>query len=236
MRSKRMLEESIALANIIPGRAVTVLLDETRRQYRQRQIRRAARRMARRTTAPAVVFIIGGADGLAPSLRDKANLRLSFGAATWPHQLVRVMLLEQLYRAATILTGPPVSPRLSQRHRLDRNRRAIGCLAMPANVAAVSALPTGNRLRNLAAMICRHSILRLAAGPALRAWRCSRWRSHARMAQAHSATAPNSTRSSSATRNSKRCAASSERPPRPKPRSSARSSRSAPTAASSTRI
>ena len=56
---------------------------------------------------PAVVFIIGGADGLSPSLRDKADVRMSFGAATWPHQLVRVMVLEQLYRAATILTGHP---------------------------------------------------------------------------------------------------------------------------------
>ena len=56
---------------------------------------------------PAVVFLIGGADGLAASLQDKAELRLSFGAATWPHQLVRVMLLEQLYRATTILTGHP---------------------------------------------------------------------------------------------------------------------------------
>jgi len=56
---------------------------------------------------PAAIFLIGGADGLAPSLRDKADLRLSFGAVTWPHQLVRVMLLEQLYRAATILTGHP---------------------------------------------------------------------------------------------------------------------------------
>ena len=54
-----------------------------------------------------MVFIIGGADGLALSLRDKADVRMSFGAATWPHQLVRVMLLEQLYRAATILTGHP---------------------------------------------------------------------------------------------------------------------------------
>jgi 23S rRNA (pseudouridine1915-N3)-methyltransferase len=53
------------------------------------------------------VFVIGGADGLAPALRDKANLRLSFGAATWPHQLVRIMLLEQLYRAVTILSGHP---------------------------------------------------------------------------------------------------------------------------------
>ena len=56
---------------------------------------------------PAVCFIIGGADGLAPSLRDQAKLTLAFGAATWPHQLVRIMLLEQIYRAATILAGHP---------------------------------------------------------------------------------------------------------------------------------
>ncbi len=51
--------------------------------------------------------MIGGADGLAASLREKAKLTLSLGAATWPHQIVRVLLLEQLYRAATILTGHP---------------------------------------------------------------------------------------------------------------------------------
>ena len=56
---------------------------------------------------PAAVFIIGGDDGLAPTLRDRASLKLGFGAATWPHQLVRVMLLEQLYRAVTILSGHP---------------------------------------------------------------------------------------------------------------------------------
>ena len=56
---------------------------------------------------PAVVFVIGAADGLAPSLREKANLAIGFGAATWPHQLIRIMLLEQVYRAVTILTGHP---------------------------------------------------------------------------------------------------------------------------------
>jgi 23S rRNA (pseudouridine1915-N3)-methyltransferase len=40
-------------------------------------------------------------------LRDRAALRLAFGAVTWPHQMVRIMLLEQLYRAATILSGHP---------------------------------------------------------------------------------------------------------------------------------
>lgn len=55
----------------------------------------------------AAAFVIGGPDGLDPSLRDAAELVLSFGALTWPHQLVRVMLAEQLYRAATILAGHP---------------------------------------------------------------------------------------------------------------------------------
>jgi 23S rRNA (pseudouridine1915-N3)-methyltransferase len=44
---------------------------------------------------------------LAQSLRERAKLKLAFGAATWPHQLVRVMLLEQIYRAGTILAGHP---------------------------------------------------------------------------------------------------------------------------------
>lgn len=54
-----------------------------------------------------VAFLIGGADGLDPALRDGADFALSFGAMVWPHMLVRVMLSEQLYRAATILGGGP---------------------------------------------------------------------------------------------------------------------------------
>lgn len=53
------------------------------------------------------VFLIGGADGLAKSLRARADFRLSFGAMVWPHMLARVMLTEQLYRAASILSGSP---------------------------------------------------------------------------------------------------------------------------------
>ncbi len=55
-------------------------------------------------------FIIGGADGLAPEIRKRADLTLAFGKVTWPHQLVRIMLLEQLYRAVTILSGHPYHP------------------------------------------------------------------------------------------------------------------------------
>ena len=54
-----------------------------------------------------VAFVIGGADGIDPGLRDRADASLSFGKMVWPHMLVRVMLAEQLYRAASILAGGP---------------------------------------------------------------------------------------------------------------------------------
>lgn len=103
---KRMLEESIALANLIPDNAVPVLLEESGKNLGSAHFATQLGQW-RADNRPAVVFMIGGADGLAASLRDKAKLRLSFGAATWPHQMVRVMLLEQIYRAMTILSGHP---------------------------------------------------------------------------------------------------------------------------------
>ena len=52
-------------------------------------------------------FVIGGADGVAPALRNRADLVLSLGPMVWPHMLVRVMLAEQLYRSVSILSGSP---------------------------------------------------------------------------------------------------------------------------------
>ena len=54
-----------------------------------------------------VAFLIGGADGLSSEMRTEADQLLSFGKMVWPHMLVRVMLSEQLYRAASILAGSP---------------------------------------------------------------------------------------------------------------------------------
>ena len=54
-----------------------------------------------------VAFLIGGADGLAPAVLERAHISLALGPATWPHMLARVLLAEQLYRAACILTGHP---------------------------------------------------------------------------------------------------------------------------------
>jgi len=52
-------------------------------------------------------FIIGGADGLSEEIRDRADLTLAFGTLTIPHQIVRALVLEQLYRAMTIIAGHP---------------------------------------------------------------------------------------------------------------------------------
>jgi 23S rRNA (pseudouridine1915-N3)-methyltransferase len=104
--TRRMLEESIAIANIIPDDGAIVILDERGESMSSSSF--AGRLQGWRSQdRPAVVFIIGGHDGLAPSLREKSDLAIAFGAATWPHQLVRIMLLEQLYRAVTILAGHP---------------------------------------------------------------------------------------------------------------------------------
>jgi 23S rRNA (pseudouridine1915-N3)-methyltransferase len=103
---RRRTEESIALANVIPDGAVVVILDQRGESLDSPALAGLLREW-RAEDRSAVCFIIGGADGLAPSLVERARIRLAFGAATWPHQLVRVMLFEQLYRAGTILAGHP---------------------------------------------------------------------------------------------------------------------------------
>jgi 23S rRNA (pseudouridine1915-N3)-methyltransferase len=102
----RRAEESIAAANVIPERAIIVVLDERGQNLDSARLATQLQDW-RGEDRPAVCFVIGGADGLATSLRGQAKLTLAFGAATWPHQLVRIMLLEQLYRAASIVAGHP---------------------------------------------------------------------------------------------------------------------------------
>ena len=103
---RRRIEESIAIANVIPEGAIVVILDE-RGDNLDSPTLAAMLRKWREESRIAVCFILGGADGVAQSLRERAKIKLAFGSATWPHQLVRIMLLEQLYRAATILAGHP---------------------------------------------------------------------------------------------------------------------------------
>jgi 23S rRNA (pseudouridine1915-N3)-methyltransferase len=109
---RRRVEESIALANVIPDGAIVVVLDPAGENLDSPTLASLLRQW-RAEDRTAVCFVVGGPDGLAASLTERAKVRLAFGKATWPHQLVRVMLLEQLYRAGTILTGHPY-------HRRDR--------------------------------------------------------------------------------------------------------------------
>ena len=103
---RRQTEESIALAQLIPTDAVTILLDRGGDNWDTQTLTKALQSW-RDDGRVAATFLIGGPDGVAPSLHQRADLVLAFGAATWPHQLVRIMLLEQLYRAITIMTGHP---------------------------------------------------------------------------------------------------------------------------------
>jgi len=103
---RRCLEESIAIANAIPERGTIVVLDE-RGESLDSATLAALLQQWRAEDRPAVCFIIGGPDGLAASLRERATRKLAFGTATWPHQLVRIMVLEQIYRATSMLAGHP---------------------------------------------------------------------------------------------------------------------------------
>ena len=86
----------------IPERAHRVLLDSRGRTYDSEAFARWLE--DRRQAGRDVCFVIGGADGIALERRDET---LSFGPMTFPHQLARVLLLEQLYRAHKILAREP---------------------------------------------------------------------------------------------------------------------------------
>jgi 23S rRNA (pseudouridine1915-N3)-methyltransferase len=102
----RIAEEAAAIAALVPEKSLLVALDEHGINIDSAGFARYLGSWRDESVANNV-FVIGGADGLSPELQRKAKTTVSFGAATWPHQFVRVMLLEQIYRAATILAGHP---------------------------------------------------------------------------------------------------------------------------------
>ena len=98
--------EAALLLKAIGQSATVIALDE--RGTLQSSPDFAAHLARIRDAAPSeLVFVIGGADGLDPAVLQRAQSHLSFGKMVWPHMLVRVMLTEQLYRAASILAGGP---------------------------------------------------------------------------------------------------------------------------------
>ncbi len=101
-----MRAEAELLGRAVPAGAFVCALDERGKAVSSPEFAQLLARW-RDAGRPAAAFLIGGADGLAPQLRDGADFRLSLGPMVWPHMLVRVLLAEQLYRAATILAGSP---------------------------------------------------------------------------------------------------------------------------------
>ena len=101
-----MAAEADLLARAVPAGAVLITLDERGKLMSSPEFAAMLARW-RDGGRQDVAFVIGGADGIDPSLRAKADASVSFGAMVWPHMLVRVMIAEQLYRAATILGGGP---------------------------------------------------------------------------------------------------------------------------------
>ncbi|WP_296707223.1 23S rRNA (pseudouridine(1915)-N(3))-methyltransferase RlmH [Rhodoblastus sp.] len=102
----RKAEEAAALAAALPQGARKICLDERGKSMTSEEFSRKLGEW-RDAGTPACALVIGGPDGLDPALRDKADLTLAFGAMTWPHQIVRALAAEQLFRALTILSGHP---------------------------------------------------------------------------------------------------------------------------------
>ena len=97
--------EGVDLLAALPGSSFVIALDERGEDMASPDF---ARLLGERLDqGQNLSFIIGGADGLSDDVRERADRLIRFGRLTWPHQLVRGLLLEQIYRAETILLGHP---------------------------------------------------------------------------------------------------------------------------------
>jgi 23S rRNA (pseudouridine1915-N3)-methyltransferase len=103
---ERKTQEAQAILAALPADATVIRLDERGKTFTSDAF---AQRIAalRDEGRKSLVFLIGGADGFGDAVAVRAPDVLSFGQMTMPHQLVRVLLLEQIYRVATIMSGHP---------------------------------------------------------------------------------------------------------------------------------
>lgn len=103
---ERKSEEAAVLLNSLPSGARLVVLDEHGKSLSSVAFSQKLEAW-KDEGVQDVVFAVGGADGHGSELLGRANLKIAFGAMTWPHQLVRILLSEQIYRALTIQAGHP---------------------------------------------------------------------------------------------------------------------------------
>ncbi len=104
--ARRREAEAALLLGDLTGQAIVVALDEHGQSLSSEALAQRLGRWQDEARSP-VVFLVGGPDGHGAAALERADLVLALGPMTWPHELVRVLLLEQLYRASTILAGHP---------------------------------------------------------------------------------------------------------------------------------
>lgn len=105
-KKSNKVEEAKLLEKALPKGAFVIAMDERGKTLTSPEFAKNLQSWREQGRAD-LCFLIGGADGLSPEFRKLANYQLSLGTMVWPHALARVMLCEQLYRAASILTGSP---------------------------------------------------------------------------------------------------------------------------------
>jgi 23S rRNA (pseudouridine1915-N3)-methyltransferase len=103
---ERKAQEAQAMLAALPDEAEIMRLDERGKPVGSEEFAQNLAKL-RDSGKKSLFFVIGGADGLGEAVAARAPKVISFGSMTMPHQIVRVLLLEQLYRAATILSGHP---------------------------------------------------------------------------------------------------------------------------------
>ena len=102
-RENVMKQEGERILAAISRDSYVIVLDREGKQLSSEKFAQSIEREGE--SGRELIFIIGGALGLAPEVKKRAYLLLSFGDLTFPHQLIRIVLAEQLYRAVTILRG-----------------------------------------------------------------------------------------------------------------------------------
>jgi 23S rRNA (pseudouridine1915-N3)-methyltransferase len=99
-------QEAATITAALPQKTILIALDEHGQAIDSRAFAKQLEKW-RDSGVSDVIFAIGGADGHGAAILERSDMRIAFGAMTWPHQIIRLMLAEQLYRAITILSGHP---------------------------------------------------------------------------------------------------------------------------------
>ncbi|MCI5060783.1 MAG: 23S rRNA (pseudouridine(1915)-N(3))-methyltransferase RlmH [Alphaproteobacteria bacterium] len=107
LEGRSQVEELQKVKEKIREDSPLIILDETGHSVSSADFANSLKKLQEGSKSGPFQFVIGGADGLDESIREQADLVISFGKQTWPHMMVRVMLMEQIYRAQQILSGHP---------------------------------------------------------------------------------------------------------------------------------